>query len=196
MSTSPEQAQQQQQEEKRSVNVNADPAQTDTGYIDPKAVLPEATIQQSNMEEYFSTAMKQLGDDYFRRVMELAASTDIFHIPLPVYDPSGRTLENPVTHEKEKVIVDWKPKAFKRYKITSKDFEQIDLARAEYNMSKDAKQISILMAQMYELIAFKYLRMSHEEYVSAQWEELRPVLDACNFRTVYSLPYAQKPSST
>lgn len=172
------------------------PEQTATGYIDPKLAFPETAAQQQEAEAYLNKSTSELGQDYIKKIIQLAASGDHFTISVRQRDPSGKTEKDPYTEEEEPVYIGWEKKTYSRHKITSRDWEKIDQTRAEYHAARDPIRAAQNQAKMYYLIAKMYLSMTAEEYRNADWDELRPILDACNFRTVYSLPYAQSRSTT
>lgn len=164
--------------------------------LDPKLALPETAAQQEMFSQYLDKSTRELSQDYLKKVIQLAASGDSFTLPVRQLDPSGKKEKDPYTGEEEPVYIGWENKTYKRSKISSKDWEKIDNTRAEYHASRDPIKSAQHQARMYYLIAKLYLNMTYEDYKNADWEELRPILDACNFRTVYSLPYAPNRSST
>lgn len=164
--------------------------------IDPKTILPELGVIQPYMDDYFSNIRSQLGNDYIHRVMQLAASTETFTITLKKPDPNGRVEYDPATGKEEPVYDGTETVTRIRKKITPVEIDQIERARAEYVTCQDPKLVTSLMAKFYEIVAYKYLKITHDEYVRCYWEDTRMILDACTFRTVYSLPYAPKPSLT
>ncbi len=187
------------QEDRKTDNVSSfteeGEGNLDITQSDAKKVLPELGVTQTYVDDYFKTIRGQLGDDYINRVMQLAGSTEVFKIKLK--KPSGEKEYDPATDKEEIVYLDgeYEERDYTRRKITPIEIDQIERARAAYVTCTDPAQITYLMAKFYEIVAYKYLRLKHEDYNRCAWEDTRLILDACTFRTVYSLPYAPKRST-
>lgn len=96
-------------------------------------------------------------------------------------------------------------RSFKRYKISTKVHKELEDKRAELDKIRrenitnpDAakvEQITRMLADLYFRCAQVYFHMTLEEFESTSWEDMKLVLDACTFRTLYGLPYTSKNSS-
>jgi hypothetical protein len=140
-------------------------------------------------EKYF----KSLSDDYMGRVTEIA-KLDVFLVEHR--EITGKTVQNPLTGQEEPELGPWVKKSYRRTKIRTKDWQTLEDLRAQFALEKNQKKAADLLARIYQYCAFLYLGMSKEVFENTDWEEIKIILDACNFRTVYSLPNSQKGSRT
>jgi hypothetical protein len=148
---------------------------------DATQLSEEAKRVQSEWEKYFAG----LGDDYLKRVTDLAKK-QAFTISLR--KPTGRKIKHPITEQEEPEYKGWEERNYERGKIASPDWHMVEKMRAQMAKEKDQEKVMEMMAKIYEFLAYCYLGMPHDEYVRTDWEELKPIIDACNFRTIYSLP--------
>lgn len=154
----------------------------------PQELSDEAKRMQSQWEAYFAG----LSDDYVKRVTELAKN-QAYAISLG--KKTGRKVKHPITDEEIDEIEGWEQKNYDRKKISSKDWHLVEKMRASNNKEKDQEKFQENLAKIYEFLAYCYLGMTHDEYIRTDWEEIKPIIDACNFRTVYSIPNSAKPST-
>lgn len=98
----------------------------------------------------------------------------------------------------------WKEKTFKYFEISTKKWMELEELRSQYNdLEKIAaskvlsvkdnsydytQQLNKLLAEIYKKSAFYFLRMTEEEFDNSRWTDIKMVIDACNHRTIFTLP--------
>ncbi len=154
----------------------------------PVAELP--AVDQSETKRYFDSL-----DESRQKYIIKLAQNDSFDLKL-VKDPS-----------KPKSQWEYDFKNFKYYEVTVKEWTDIELKRAELNDTIEyaakrlvtpgipkneewnfRRQIAEKHVNLYRMCARAFLGMGDVEYDNADWDEVRNAIDACNHRTVYSLP--------
>ncbi|HTH21413.1 MAG TPA: hypothetical protein VL854_04275 [Nitrososphaeraceae archaeon] len=83
-------------------------------------------------------------------------------------------------------------KTYDRKKIKNKQFFELERLRAKFAKEKDQEAATEHLINVYVKCAEYYLGMSAEEYDELDWEDTKPILDACNFRSVRGLPSSPK----
>jgi hypothetical protein len=144
----------------------------------------QADIPKSETAKHFNEMMSRLGDDYFDRVTKLAEQ-NTYSIGFKI--PTGKTIKDPITDEDILEYSGWENKTYRRGRITAEEYKKIEILRGKYNKERDQEKNAELFAKLYQYIAYVYLGMKYEDIRRADWDELKPVLDACNFGTVYSM---------
>jgi hypothetical protein len=183
-------------------NVSSDPATTTSPTspstptnienIDKSKALPEQEAAQSNWTQYFEKMMQGLGDDYMKRIVELAKQESY---TISLRKPTGNKVPDPTTGEEVDEFRGWETKQYSRGKIMSSDYNKVEKLRAQYNKERDPEKIADMLARIYQFLAYCYLEMPYSDFIRTDWDEIKPILDACNFRTVYSLPNSQTGST-
>jgi hypothetical protein len=79
-------------------------------------------------------------------------------------------------------------KQYRRSKIRTKDYQNLEILRADLAVERSRRKSAEILADIYFQCGRAYLGMTKEEIKDSDWEELKPALDACNFRTPYGLP--------
>jgi hypothetical protein len=82
---------------------------------------------------------------------------------------------------------------FQRLKIKNRQFFELERMRGRFNKEKDPEKGTDLLIDIYVKCAEYYLGMSAEQFDEFDWEETKPILDACNYRSVRGLPSSPKP---
>jgi hypothetical protein len=86
----------------------------------------------------------------------------------------------------------------KRMKLTLKQYKDIELDRASLADMRNATGANLI--ETYERIYLKcaeaYFGLTPDDVYDIAWEDIRKVLDACNFRTVYGIPTVPSASGT
>lgn len=99
---------------------------------------------------------------------------------------------------------EWKEETYKYREIPTKKWLELEELRSEYaDLEKIAaskvldvkdtsynytKQLNTLLAKIYKLSAQYFLKMTDEEWDRALWVDIKGVIDACNHRTIFTLP--------
>lgn len=124
---------------------------------------------------------------YKQKLIELAKQ-ETYTISLNVLK-NGIKIEDPLDSSKKYTIYrDWEEKEFQRYKITVSDWKKAEELTALYDSEEDeTERKADLLMNLYSFLAKCYLKMSRDNFRRASWGELRPILDACNYRTTHSL---------
>lgn len=106
--------------------------------------------------------------------------------------PTGVKTPNPFGGEDIEEFEEGKheTKTYHFHKITASDWNLYMMKRAELNneTSKsldkvDNSKIADLNNRIYEYLAIKYLGMNHDDYMRAEWDDVRLAVDACNHMT-------------
>lgn len=140
---------------------------------------------QRDVGKNFNIMMSKLGDEYFNFVMKLAKEDKY---TLTLKKPTGRKIKDPLTDEEVDEFIGWESRIYNRHRITTEEYNKIEALRGKFNKEKDdVDAIADILAKMYRYLAYVYLQMPQEDFLRADWEEIKPVLDACNFATVYSI---------
>lgn len=141
----------------------------------------ESKKMQSEWEKYFAG----LGDDYMKNVTTLAKRKSY---KISLRKKTGNKTTHPITGAQVDEYKGWEEKEFDRNKIASEDWHMAEKMRAENGKEKDDVKFRENLAKIYEFLAWCYLGMTHDEFNRADWNDIKPIIDACNHRTVYSLP--------
>ena len=100
---------------------------------------------------------------------------------------------------------EWTDETFKYREIPTKKWMQLEALRSKYTdlekiaaqkllSSKDsgdynfAQQLSILLSELYQKSAEFFLGMSKEKFDNSKWVQIKSIIDACNHRTIFTLP--------
>lgn len=115
---------------------------------------------QGELEKYYET----LGVSRLKRIKELADK------------------ENHVINEK----------IYDVHKVTVQQYNTLEQMRAALENLKGEKDHNkgvLQMADLYKELARVYLKMPENEYYNCDWHEIKLILDACAFRTLYGRPF-------
>jgi hypothetical protein len=74
-------------------------------------------------------------------------------------------------------------KTYKRNKIKGRQFAELERLRSRLAAEKDLEKASDIQTEIYVKHFEYYLGGTLDEYNDADYEELKKILDACNFRT-------------
>ena len=154
----------------------------------PENALPAELPNTTSGKKYFEQLFEKMSDDYLNRTIELAKKNE-YMITLRI--PSGEFMPDPTDPNKQiKLFKDEVPQArpFTRKKVSVQDYKKIEILRAQFNRERDPEKVIDKLITLYQYMAYYFLGMKLDEFDCADWDEIKPVLDACNFRTVYSLP--------
>lgn len=77
---------------------------------------------------------------------------------------------------------------YKRQKIKVKQFNELERLRAKFTKEKDPEKSTDYLIDVYAKCAEYYLGIPKEKYEEMDWEITKPILDACNFRSVRGIP--------
>jgi len=89
----------------------------------------------------------------------------------------------PILTQKTDYYYFWENKQYRRHKITTADYEKAK--EMSLNDHEEERDLDDLM-ELYQFLAMCYLRMPSDEFERSDWGTIRPVLDACQFRTAHS----------
>ena len=114
-----------------------------------------------------------------------------------IFKPTGEKFTNPFGDTEEKVEED--DLVLVRRKISQQQFRKIQDMRIKIRLNAQkpaAKQDPNLNAwNTYEYMAYCFFGLKPEEFRQTDWEEMRPILDACEERTARGLPNTARPSN-
>jgi len=108
-----------------------------------------------------------------------------------VNDNYIKTLRSYAPKNEFEIEIDGHSKTYTRRKIKTRDYAELEKIRAQFakaNTNGDIEKASDLQFQIYIKCAESYLGMTREEFDEADFEEVKKVCDACNFRTLHGLP--------
>jgi hypothetical protein len=142
-------------------------------------VRKQATIDKikptgSAWDEYFNKLKDKLNKDYMDMVIDYAKRDE--------YRVTFRRTSNR------------EPKIYKREKPSVKEFKEVEIDRAKFEMmTKPEQKLDVLnaAAEIYLKCAKMYFGMSQDEFEDCSWEDIKLILDACNFRTLYGIPFSR-----
>ena len=80
-----------------------------------------------------------------------------------------------------------------RKKIKNRDFFTLERLRGQFNKEKDPVKGTEALINIYVKCAEFYLGITPEQFEDMDWEETKPILDACNYRSVRGIPNSAKP---
>lgn len=160
-------------------NNKPDQAQEETTVDQPSK--PE---QKSNFTEQFEKMLEHYGEEYMKKVMEVAKK-DQFTITLNV--PTGKKIQSPIEPYEERDEYDGvEQKTYKRRPISATDYHKSEKLRAQFQNEKDPDKVADNQAKIYRFLAFCYLGMSPAEFERiADWTQFKLVIDGCNHKTMY-----------
>lgn len=83
----------------------------------------------------------------------------------------------------------WYEREFIRYKIERQDYDKAremmrDFSADDFVQESDRQNALMLL---YQFLAKCYLHMTEQEFQNADWEELKDILAACEYRTEHSI---------
>jgi hypothetical protein len=87
-----------------------------------------------------------------------------------------------------KVEVNGELRTFARKKIKAREYAALEKLRGQFTKEKDTEKAAEIQIEIYQKVATAYLGMTAEEFDDADYEELKKVCDACNFRTLHGIP--------
>lgn len=77
---------------------------------------------------------------------------------------------------------------YRRKKIKVKQFHELERLRAKFSKEKDPEKATEYLIDTYAKCAEFYLGIERETYEELDWEVTKPILDACNFRSLRGIP--------
>lgn len=130
-----------------------------------------------------------------QRIRELAPKDEY---KIKIFKPTGKKFTNPFGEEEQEV--EQEDTILVRRKISQQQFKKIQDMRTKIrlNLQKPVKKRDPKLLDtwpVYEYMAYCFFGMKPEEFKNTDWEEIRPILDACEERTARGLPSTQRPSS-
>lgn len=130
-----------------------------------------------------------------QRIKDLAPKNEY---SIKIFKPTGKKFTNPFGEEEEEV--EQEETTLIRKKISQQQFRKIQDMRTKVrlNLQKPVKKRDPKLLDnwpIYEYMAYCFFGMKPEEFKNTDWEEIRPILDACEERTARGLPNTQRPSS-
>lgn len=79
-------------------------------------------------------------------------------------------------------------KTYVRKKIRAREYAALERMRGQLLKEKDTEKTADIQMDIYEKCASAYLSMSKEDFENSDYEELKKICDACNFRTLHGIP--------
>ena len=173
------------------------PPPADTGNtnnnVKPVAQVVPATIPDVAQNE-FKRYLEGLDEQRQKYIVKLA-QRDAFDLKLV------RDMSKPKRSWEYDII------NFNYYEVTVKEWTDIEYKRAELNDTIEyaakrlvtpgipkseewnyRRQIAEKHVNLYRMCAKAFLGMTDDEYDRVDWDDVRNAIDACNHRTIYSLP--------
>src|SRR5215216_680245 len=162
--------------------------------------------QQQQRPEHEGTTTEGGGEEesvfskrYRESLQELAAQTTYY---IDLQDTTtGQKIVDPFDRRGKTIIVfygnEWETKEYQRNKITVADYQKAnELSKQhpgdgerDYEKEEDRTSNEIdAVVEFYKFLALCYLRMTPDEFDRADWGYLKAILDACQYRTVRTLP--------
>jgi hypothetical protein len=146
---------------------------------------PTPTTFASAIKDYFNKAT----EDYLQLVTDLAKRNEfVVHVGVP----SGKKVTDPITGEKVDLFDKFEVVEVTRRKINQRDWKNLEVLRGREQKEQDPERKSELTALISECSSLYFLGLTKDQWLRADVEELKPVLEACMFRTQYSLPYSPR----
>lgn len=108
-----------------------------------------------------------------------------------VNDNYIKTLREYAPREEFTLDIGGIPKTYTRSRIRTKNYIELEKLRAQFSKataSGDVERASELQFEIYVKCAEHYLGMTLEEFENSDFEEIKKICDACNFRTLHGLP--------
>jgi hypothetical protein len=129
-----------------------------------------------------------------QRIRDLAPKSEY---KIKIFKPTGKKFTNPFGDEEQEV--EEEEIVLIRKKISQQQFRRIQEMRTKIRLNAQKppkKQDPNLNAwSTYEYMAYCFFGLKPEEFRQTDWEEMRPILDACEERTARGLPNTQRPSN-
>jgi hypothetical protein len=124
---------------------------------------------------------EQVKEQYIGIVAEMAARQSY---DIPLRKLTGKQVRNPFTGQMEPELSgEYHTKKFTRHRISHRDWQNLEILRAQLESERRPKEAIELMAKIYEYCAFIYLNMQIEELHRTDWELMKPILDGCKMST-------------
>jgi len=166
----------------------------------PKAQITAVAAEGEELD-YLEQQRKKYEDAYNKRIVEGVKTESV---TLSLRKPTGNQIPDPLDDAK---MIDefsgWENKTYSRNRVSSQDFKIIEKLRGEWNRLRtppldangdpqpdklDPGKIADAMEKMYRYVAYTYLGMPAKDFDRCDWEELRPALDSCTFKTNFFVP--------
>jgi hypothetical protein len=129
-----------------------------------------------------------------QRVRQLAPLSEY---TVKYFKPTGKKFKDPFGDDEEEV--EQEDVTLIRKKISQHQFRKIQDMRTKLRLDaqKPIKKRDPKLNNwgVYEYMAYCFFGIKPEEFEHYDWEEMRPILDACEERTARGLPSTQRPSS-
>jgi len=103
-------------------------------------------------------------------------------------DAQIRDVSKYITMDEFTIEVNGGSRTYKRKKIKTKDYRELEQMRARYASMSSSMEKSELQMQVFQKAAAAYLGMTQEEFESCDFEELKRIIDVQNVRTNYGVP--------
>lgn len=155
----------------------------DGGGKQDKPDLPKMPWQENNAifaspwVRYFAT----FNEEHWINIAELAKREE-YEVHLKKW--TGKKIKNPFTNkEEEELSEETEMKNYARFRITYRDWKNLEAARLRLESIRDPKDAMEIMFKVYEYCAFLYFHMSADELMRSDWQYMKAILDACKFAT-------------
>lgn len=77
---------------------------------------------------------------------------------------------------------------YTRKRIKVKQFNELERLRAKFAKEKDQEKATDYLIDVYAKCAEYYLGIPKETFEEMDWETIKPIIDACNFRSIRGIP--------
>jgi hypothetical protein len=163
---------------------------------DPEQVVPQG-VQDNLVQAIWQVARKEIAEYQgslqqaeLQRIRELAPKSEF---EIQYFEPTGKTFTNPFGEKEEETNVI--TKTIQRRKISQSQFKKISDWRFRFRTTPQKQRKEGDIWNLYEYMAYCYFKMTPEEFKHTDWEEMRPILDACEERTARGLPFTPNNSA-
>jgi hypothetical protein len=95
--------------------------------------------------------------------------------------PTGKLIINAFNEEElEYKENEFDTKTYYYNKLSANDNNLLTSKRGELANTQDAAKAADLTNRIYEFLALKFLRIKHDDYIRAEWDDIRLAIDVCN----------------
>jgi hypothetical protein len=122
---------------------------------------------------------KELGD----RIIDAAKTGGRNGFVIKMGRKTGRKIRDPLSEdgkgEEDEIVFDTS-KTYHRHSISTQDYKRYTLAKEKLANETDENKRNDLVMRLYEYLALKFLAMSHEEFVKADFDDVVVATLACD----------------
>lgn len=143
---------------------------------DAKVEAAEQQQQQQQTQQDQIDLSKELSD----RIIDAASTGGKDGFEIKMGRKTGNKIFDPLDGKETDEVVFDTSKIYHRHSISTQDYKRYNQAKEQLANETDENKRNDLAMRMYEYLAMKFLGMSHEEFVKADFDDVVVAALACD----------------